>query len=263
MASRSRTRRPLKTIMGKLSDEEKARRAAQRRRADALRAEQDAIRFEQRRREWAANGTYLTREEVKAGVACRGCDLPVNDGLGIRVPPIKMTPEERADYDAADAEYRSRHGDCRAHRWKINGSRVMHCGYCCPPLPVDPGVLEDIWAILNRSPRPRAEDLAMWRLTFTCGHAVEQTQHREHDRWTGSTATCAECGQTRGIVEKEKLPAGEVQRREDVERLKRELEHAEQERNRAQKKADAAARRVGKIQRELEALKMPASLVGG
>jgi hypothetical protein len=155
--------------MGKLSDEEKA----QRRRTEALQAEQDAIRFEERRREWAEKGPYLTREEVKAGVACRGYGLPVNDGLGIRVLPIKMTAEQRADYDAADGEHRSRHADCRAHRWKMQGSRVMHCGYCCPPLPVDPGVLEDVWAIFNRSPRPRPEDLAMWRLKFTCGHVVE------------------------------------------------------------------------------------------
>src|SRR4051794_4859535 len=108
--------------MGKLSDEEKARRAAQRRRTAALKAEHDAIRFETRRREWAENGTYLTQEEVKAGVACRGCGLPINDGLGIAVPPIKMTPEQRADYDAADAEHMSRHGDCHAHRWQVGNS---------------------------------------------------------------------------------------------------------------------------------------------
>jgi hypothetical protein len=166
--------------MGKLSDEEKARRAAQRRRTEALQAEQDAIRFEVRRREWAENGTYLTREEAKAGVACRGCGQPINDGLGAGVPPIKMTPEQRADYDAADAEYRARHADCRSHRWSVGNSRAQHCGYCCPPLPVDPGVLEEVWAIFNRSPRPRPEDLATWRLTFTCGHAVEKTQSIAH-----------------------------------------------------------------------------------
>jgi hypothetical protein len=173
-----------------------------------------------------------------------------------------MTPEHRADYDAADAEYRSRHGDCRAHRWSVGNSRVMHCGYCCPPLPIDPGVLEDVWRIL-RSSKPRRDELDTWRLTFTCGHVVEKTQHCSHESWTGSTATCAECGQTRGIVEKEKLPPDEVRRRAEVQRLTRELGQAAQERDRAQKKADAAARRVGKIERELAGLERQASSAGG
>ncbi|MGW4521120.1 hypothetical protein [Amycolatopsis sp. NPDC004378] len=249
--------------MGKrLSDEEKARRAAQRRYADALQAEQDAVRFEVREREWEANGTRLTQEEIAAGAACRGCGLPIDDGLGAGVPPIKMTPEQRADYDAANAEYLGRHGDCRAHRWLVGNSRAEHCGYCCPPPPVDPAVLEEVWAIFTRSPRPGPEDLDMWRLTFTCGHVAEKTQHRSNERWTGSTATCGECGQIRGIVETEKLPAGEVRRRADMERLTREWEQAERERDRAQKKADAAARRAGKIQRELDELQKQAVPVG-
>lgn len=87
-----------KTGMGsRLSDEETARRAQERCRREAIEAERDAIRFETRRREWAENGTYLTAEEVEAGVACRGCGFPVNDGLGAGVPPVRMTPEQHAD----------------------------------------------------------------------------------------------------------------------------------------------------------------------
>lgn len=242
----------------KLSDEEKVLRAAQRRRTEALLAEQDAIRFEQRRREWATNGTCLTLEEARAGVACRGCGLPINDRLGITVPPIKMTAEQRADYDAAEVEYLARHADCHAHRWGIRGSRVMHCGYCCPPPPVEPAALEKVWAILCGS-KPQPEELDTWRLTFTCWHVVEKTQHRTHQRWSGSTATCEDCGQTRGIMEKERLPADEVRRRADIARLTQELEQAKQDRARAQKKADAAARRVSTIQRELDAVAPPAS----
>ncbi|WP_410634278.1 hypothetical protein [Amycolatopsis sp. cmx-4-83] len=63
-------------------------------------------------------------------------------------------------------------------------------------------------------------------------------------------------------METEKLPAGEVRRRADVERLTRELGHAEQERDRAQKKVDAAARRVGKIQRELAEFEKQVLLAG-
>ncbi|GAA1968506.1 hypothetical protein [Amycolatopsis minnesotensis] len=246
--------------MAKLSDEEKARRAMQRRRRDALRAEQDAVRFEERHREWAVNGMRLSLEEVEAGVACRGCGLAISDGLGDWGPLLGMSAEERAEYEAADVEYRRRHGGCDAHRWGVQGSRVTHCGYCCPPLPMTDRHRQEVVAFLRRLSPPRPEDLDTWRLTFTCGHVVERTQHRSHCSWTGSTATCVECDRTRGVVMTEKLPASEVRWRAEQGRLSRELEKAVQDRDRAQKKVDAAVRRVAKLHRELDGLSAPGAV---
>jgi hypothetical protein len=134
--------------MAKLSEEEKARRAANRRRKAALAAEENAIRHENKQREWAANGTRLTRAELEAGVHCRGCGPPVIDGLGDLPPLQTMTDAEREAYEAAEADFRRRHADCHAIRWSVSGSRTAHCGFCCPPPPLSEQQLEAIAKLL-------------------------------------------------------------------------------------------------------------------
>jgi hypothetical protein len=117
---------PGEDAMAKLTEEEKARRALNRRRKDALEAEQDEVRQEARRREWEANGMYLSRAEINEGAACRGCGLPVADGLGRWPPLLQMDTGQREQYDLAEAEYNRRHPDCRSHRWTLQGSRATH-----------------------------------------------------------------------------------------------------------------------------------------
>ncbi|MGE0307165.1 MAG: hypothetical protein AB7Q27_15560 [Acidimicrobiia bacterium] len=119
--------------MAKLTEEQKAQRAATRRRNEALAAEVEHERREAKHKEWRETGAYLTREELEAGEACRGCGLPGMDRLGDWPRPKDRTPEQQAAYDAAEADFRDRHPDCRSHRWSMSGSRSTHCGSCCPP----------------------------------------------------------------------------------------------------------------------------------
>ena len=53
--------------MAKLSEEEKVRRAMNRRRHAAVLAEEVDARQTRERREWVVNGTYLSREELELG----------------------------------------------------------------------------------------------------------------------------------------------------------------------------------------------------
>ena len=89
--------------MAQLTEEQKAQRAAARRRT-AL-AEGDALRRERKRREGDANGTQLTRDEIEAGVACRGCGQPSIDALGDWPPLMKLTEDEKRENDAAQADF--------------------------------------------------------------------------------------------------------------------------------------------------------------
>lgn len=68
--------------VAKLTDEQKAERAANRQLTNALKEEAGAHRDEAKRREWREKETYLTREQAAAGEPCRGCGLPVVDNLG-------------------------------------------------------------------------------------------------------------------------------------------------------------------------------------
>ena len=153
--------------MAKRSEEEKSRRVANRRRKAALAAEEDAIRHENKQREWKANGTYLTRAELEAGVHCRGCGLPIIDGLGDEPPLMKMSGEEREAHDTAEADFKRCHPECRALRWSVSGSRTTHCGFCCPPPPLSDKQIEAIAAILTSASRPEPAELDTWRLALT------------------------------------------------------------------------------------------------
>jgi hypothetical protein len=102
--------------VGRLTEAQRQQRARARARSEALQAEEDDQRTEEKREQWEREGTYLSREEFKAGHPCRGCGEPILDGLGDQPPLLRMTPEERAEHDAAEARYKERHGECRAGR---------------------------------------------------------------------------------------------------------------------------------------------------
>lgn len=133
------------------TEEQKRTRAQTRQRNDALRAEQDALRHEAKRREWREQDMHLTRDQAAAGEPCRGCGLPLIDALGSWPPLMYLSDQERIDHDAAESKYKELHRDCRAHRWSMEGSRTTHCGLCLGGRVRRDQEL-DIWALdLNRA----------------------------------------------------------------------------------------------------------------
>jgi hypothetical protein len=114
------------------ADEQREQRAHARARRAAVAAEEEDRRLAERREQWERDGIYLSRAELEAGEHCRGCGLPILDGLGDWYPLNQLTPEQRAEYEQANAAFRERHRDCRSHRWSLSGHRTEHCGYCCP-----------------------------------------------------------------------------------------------------------------------------------
>lgn len=192
--------------VAKLTEEQKAKRAATRRHNDALEAEHEHERRQARDREWAAKGARLTREQLEAGDPCRGCGLPIIDGLGDWPWPQERTPEQQAAHDAAEVEYRTRHADCHSHRWSLSGSRSVHCGWCCPPHPPSQNQIDHLAAILTGH-KPDPSELDSWRLTLTCGHTVDRPLHRSNQRWTAAVVPCSTCASHRGVVESERLVA--------------------------------------------------------
>jgi hypothetical protein len=243
----------MRNSMAKLTDEEKARRALNRRRKAALQAEERAIREEEKRREWEANGAYLSWDELKDGVPCRGCGLPVVDGLGNWPALLKMTDEQRAEYEAAERDFKERHADCHSHRWSVDGSRTTHCGFCCPPPPLSKGQIEKIAGILaSFRPKDPAE-LDTWRLTLTCDHVIEKAQHHSNTYWSGSVDNCPECQQIRGIVTTERTQSKPI-RDAEQRRTADELVKARAEHERLQKRADSAIRRINTLESQLAGL---------
>lgn len=240
--------------MATLSEEAKERRAANRRRKRALEAEADALRDEERRKVWVEQGMYLTQAEIEAGVNCRGCGQPLVDGLGGWPPLLMLTDEERPEYEAAEADFKARHSDCRSYRWSMADSRTAHCGFCCPPPPLSDKQIESIRAIFKRAGRLDPVDLDTWRLTLTCEHVIDKSQHHTHTYWSSSTVHCPKCGQTRGIVTSEKLPASAARRGAENKRPTAELEKARRELDKHQKKTAAAKRRLEKLEAEHRAL---------
>jgi len=136
-------------LMARLTDEQRAQRAATRRRNEALAVEAENERQEIKRSEWVANGTWLTRQELDDGVPCRGCGLPIVDGWGARPALSDLTASQRAEHDADEAAYAARHPDCRSHRWTLSDSRTQHCGFCCPPPPLSTAQIDQISRIVN------------------------------------------------------------------------------------------------------------------
>lgn len=220
-----------------LTDEQKRARAEARRRSEATRAEADAHLQEAKHREWRDKDMFLTREQAAAGEPCRGCGLPVIDGLGSFPPLMHLTPKHRLDYDAAEAQYQAIHSDCQAHRWSMQGSRATHCGFCCPPIPPSDAQLEAVAQILRGHVR-REEELDVWELLLTCGHRTKHEVHHTQRYWVRSTVRCADCGVTRGVVTSERI----VEAAARMAEVKRKRENAVQRAEKDVEKAEAAFR---------------------
>lgn len=234
--------------MAKLSEEQKAQRAAKRRHTVALQAEAQALRHEEKRRQWHEQGMYLTWEEAAAGAPCRGCGLPVIDHLGNWPPLMHLTEQERIEYDAAESAYQAAHPDCQSHRWSMNGSRQAHCGLCCPPIPFSPETLEEIRRILDRVPANRDHELDTWALTLTCDHRIERTQHHTNSYWSASTVHCPNCDVTRGIVTAERITDAEARSRVAEERRKAAIDRARRNVVKAEEQAEAARQKLTALQ---------------
>lgn len=116
--------------MAKLTDEQRQHRALARARREALQAEEDDRRCEERRQQWVRDGMYLSYEEYEQGVPCRGCGEPLQDGLGSWPALLKLTDQQRAEHDAYEAAFKERHGGCHTGRWSMEGSRTYHCFLC-------------------------------------------------------------------------------------------------------------------------------------
>lgn len=215
--------------VAKLSEDEKERGALARRTKSALAAEADAHRQEAQRRRWAEEGTRLTRAELEAGVCCRGCGLPIIDELGDWPPLMLLTDEERTERENADRTFASRHPACTSVRWSMSGSRMTHCGECCPPPPLGDQQIEAFVRLLRSVSETNPVDLDTWRLTLTCTHNVDRTAHRTNPSWTSLTSHCPECRRTRGVVTSEKLPCSSQRRAAERVRLDHEIEQATRE----------------------------------
>ena len=239
--------------MAKLAGAAKTLHGTQRRRHAAVRAAQEDARQARRHREWVANGTYLSREELAAGVPCRGCGQAIIDELGPWPPLMKLDDEQTRDHEAAEAAFKSRHPDCHAYRWSMAGSRTTHCSFCCPPPPMSERQIQQIKAILTSSRHPDPADLDTWTLTLTCEHVVEKTQHSSNRSWSRRVEDCPTCDCTRGIVTAERVLDGIVQQVAERHQGQEELAHARQERDRLHSDADAARRNVSRLERQLRA----------
>lgn len=248
------------TPMAKLTEEQRLQRAAKR----ALRAALDAEAEDQQRRErselWRREGRRLSWEEYKAGEPCRGCGEPMSDRLGNWWPLLKLSEAERREYEEAQQAFREKHSDCKAGQWSIDGSRVGHCGACCPPPPLGPKQIKKLSKIFTTMPSPeeRKKDLDVWSLTLRCGHVFSFIQHRSNTYVSVSVVDCPECGARRGVVSSERVgPAyndnGTSRQRDSAEqaRLAQELEANKAKLARQQKSAAATQRRIDEIQTQL------------
>ncbi|MBB5871889.1 hypothetical protein F4553_005268 [Allocatelliglobosispora scoriae] len=253
-------------LMPKFSDEERARRAATRRRRDALRAEEDARRVDAKHAEWDRDGTRLSWEEYVAGVTCRGCGLAMNDGLGGWPPLMKLSEDERVAHDLMESLYRQAHPDCRSHRWSMQGSRQWHCGFCCPPPPLSLKQIQRISSIFGSIPAKEPANLARWRLSLTCDHVVDATRHRSHTYWSGRVHHCEQCGEKRGVVDSQPVSdeqSDQEQREAERARLSKEIASEQAALDRRQADADRSRRKIDDLTRKLSLLESTTSPASG
>jgi hypothetical protein len=236
--------------VAKLSEEENQRSALARRTKSALAAEADAHRQEVKRRQCAEEGSYLTREELEAGAPCRGCGLAIIDELGAWPPLMLLTYEERTERERMNKAFTDRHPDCRSVRWSMSGSRTTHCGECCPPPPLGDRQIEAIARLLQSAAATDPSDLDPWRLTLTCTHAVDRTQHRTNHSWTSSTVHCPDCSQTRGVVVSEKMPHSSQRHAAERARLDREIERTTRVLEQARKKTATVQHHLEQLETE-------------
>ncbi|THV43069.1 hypothetical protein [Glycomyces buryatensis] len=240
--------------MGKLTEEEKASRALARRRKEALYFEDLRRQDQQKRRGWEENGTFLSWEEYEAGKPCRGCGLPLKDGLGELPFPAYRTEEQHAEFAAAEAEFQSRHPDCESRGWDAPGARTLHCHKCGPPVPMSPlspetrqRVVEILSTALKRDP----SELDSWELTLTCDHTIERSADPSYSFSSCSVEPCDECQEYRGVVTAIRLPPDSARHRRETQRLTSEIEIARADLERVQKRAAAAGRKLARLENEL------------
>jgi hypothetical protein len=241
--------------VAKVSEDEKESRALARRTKSALAVEADAHWQEAKLRRWAEDGTRLTRADLQAGVCCRGCGLPIIDGLGDWPPLMLLTDEERTERENANRAFANRafanrHPDCKSVRWSMSGSRTTHCGECCPPPRLGDQQIEAFARLLRSVLDTNPIDLDTWRLTLTCTHSVERTGHRTNPSWTSLTSQCPDCRQTRGIVTSEKLPYSSQRRAAERAHLDHEIEQTAHELARQEKKIAPIRRRLDALEAE-------------
>jgi hypothetical protein len=236
--------------MAQQTGERREHRALLRARRAAEAAEQDDRRLEERRRQWQRDAAYLSRAELEAGEPCRGCGQPLLDGLGDWPPLNQLTPEQRGDYEQADARFRERHRDCRSHRWSMAGHQSTHCGYCCPPPPLSDRQVEQIAQILS-SARACTQDLDAWNLRLTCGHVVRRTQHHDHDRYAIGVTDCPDCGSRRGVVTSERIGSADKPRQATEDRLAAALAAAKAKLDRQRAAIQASERAVADLSEKL------------
>jgi hypothetical protein len=238
--------------MAQMTSEQHEHRALLRARHTAETAEAEDRRLQDRREQWQREGAYMSRTELEEGEPCRGCGQPLLDGLGSWYPLNQLTPEQRAEYDQADALFRERHRGCRSHRWNMSGHRTTHCGYCCPAPPMSDRQIEQIALILSSAP-VRTQDLDAWDLTLTCGHIVRRTQHRDHDRYTAGVTDCPACGTRRGVVTAHRAgPADDKNGQAARDRLAAELAAAQAKLDRQRKAIKATERGITELSQKLK-----------
>ena len=240
--------------MARMTDEQREQKALLRARRAAEAAEEEDRRTEERRQQWLREGTYMSLAEIEAGEPCRGCGQPLLDGLGGWPPLLKLTPEQRAEYDRADTAFRERHADCRAGKWSMSGHRITHCLYCCPMPPLSDRQAEQIARILSSACRVRSENLDAWDLTLTCDHVVRGTQHRDNgDRYSTAVTDCPACGMRRGVVRARRVgPAGDESGQVARDRLTAELAAERAKLGKQRNTVDATERRIADLARKLE-----------
>ncbi|MFF7500716.1 hypothetical protein ACFZBM_14885 [Streptomyces lavendulae] len=246
--------------MAKLTEEQKAERAAARARREALAAEEKDRQDTERREAWRREGTRLSWDEYEAGVPCRGCGEPMCDGLGDWPGLMYLTEEEKRDHEAMEERFRQLHRQCMSGRWSVSGSRVRHCFQCCPPPPLGPALIEELSEIFRSSPsaEDRKKDQDSWELILTCDHVTTLTQHRDHN-YVRPVARCPECQVRRGVVHSKRL--GPAYTDEGVEatygeseqaRLAAELASAKEKLRRQQQRAAATSSQIEELEKQLQ-----------
>ncbi|MFE0135788.1 hypothetical protein ACFWY6_30080 [Streptomyces sp. NPDC059037] len=242
--------------MAKLT-EEQIRQRAQR---AALDAEAEDRRRREQQERWKREGRRLSYAEYVAGEPCRDCGEPMPDDRGDWPPLMKMSDAEKQERDEAERRSRERHADCRDGRWTINGSRVTHCGSCCPPPPMSPKQIEGVARIPASGPsrEERKKDLGTWSLALRCEHVVPYIQHREHSYVSTSDVDCPAYGERREVVSSERVgptntDSGTLRARAVADRacLTGELAAAEAKLARQQKNTAATQRHIAEIQEAL------------
>lgn len=139
-----------------------------------------------KRRLWIDPDLYQQHEAFASGEPCREWGRPLLDK-----PSMNDQTGTSATINADNADFRSRHEDCRLGFWNIEKCIVEHCHRCCPPIPLSPDQRDFLRDLLSGPSTPRVT----WQLKMTCGH-VERLIAGGNPP---STTRCSECSVMRGV----------------------------------------------------------------